>query len=283
MKYQRAPSPLPPRLVRVGDGEEIWELGGSCREAATTFSPPFLHKYHQCRQQSQTCPGSPERVYLYHTARLSIISWCSPWWWLQCDFNKGDRAALSCSLLRVSPKVRGRRGMDPNVLWSSHEWSGHPELPCSSFIWISCLFSQTKRKMKASKPRTSPHSNYFVPWIRFPSESHLFQGGPRTWPLTHGHSERTARPVNDARALERSVQGKGKKPKKKQLPPRSPRQAASWDFRRARREYLWFDLPLLNGSWIGYTEQQQITRSRRFSGCFSWFQAKYGWRRCLSV
>lgn len=59
-----------PRRRRRGD----LRARGSCREAGTTFSLPFLHKYHQCRQQSQTCPGSPERVYLYHTARLSIIS-----------------------------------------------------------------------------------------------------------------------------------------------------------------------------------------------------------------
>lgn len=59
-----------PRRRRRGD----LRARGSCREAGTTSSLPFLHKYHQCRQQSQTCPGSPERVYLYHTARLSIIS-----------------------------------------------------------------------------------------------------------------------------------------------------------------------------------------------------------------
>lgn len=71
------------------------ESSRSCREAATTLSLPFLHKYHQCRQQSRTCPGSPERVYLYHTARLSVISCWYPWWWLQRNFNKRGSALLS--------------------------------------------------------------------------------------------------------------------------------------------------------------------------------------------
>lgn len=126
---------------------------GSCREAATTLSLPFLHKYHQCRQQSRTCPGSPERVYLYHTARLSVISCWYPWWWLQCNVNKRGSALLSDLavmrfLLRVSPKVRGWKRMNPNVLWSCHECSGHPVLSCSSFIWISGFCRKKKKKIK---------------------------------------------------------------------------------------------------------------------------------------
>lgn len=85
------------------------ESSGSCREAATTFSLPFLHKYHQCRQQSRTCPGSPERVYLYHTARLSVISCWYPWWWLQCNFNKRGSALLS-ELADVLPAAHLSKG-----------------------------------------------------------------------------------------------------------------------------------------------------------------------------
>lgn len=43
---------------------------------------------------------------------------------------------LMCFLLRASPKVRGRKCMNPNVLWSCHKCSGHPVLPCFPFIWI---------------------------------------------------------------------------------------------------------------------------------------------------
>lgn len=82
---------------------------GSCREAATTLSLPFLHKYHQCRQQSRTCPGSPERVYLYHTARLSVISCWYPWWWLQCNVNKRGSALLS-DLADALPAARLPKG-----------------------------------------------------------------------------------------------------------------------------------------------------------------------------
>ena len=31
---------------------------GTCREATTTLSLPFLDKYHRWKRQSQTCPGS---------------------------------------------------------------------------------------------------------------------------------------------------------------------------------------------------------------------------------
>lgn len=85
------------------------ESSGSCREAATTLSFPFLHKYHQCRQQSRTCPGSPERVYLYHTARLSVISCWYPWWWLYCNFNNRGSTLLS-DLADVLPAARLSKG-----------------------------------------------------------------------------------------------------------------------------------------------------------------------------
>lgn len=41
------------------------ESSGTCREATTTFSLPFLDKYHQWEQQSQTCPGSLVTAYLF--------------------------------------------------------------------------------------------------------------------------------------------------------------------------------------------------------------------------
>lgn len=84
------------------------EGSGSCREAATTLLP-FLHKYQQCRQQSPTCPGSPERVYLYHTARLSVISCWYPWWRLQCSFNTRGSSLLS-DLADVLPAARLSKG-----------------------------------------------------------------------------------------------------------------------------------------------------------------------------
>lgn len=84
------------------------EGSGSCREAATTLLP-FLHKYQQCRQQSPTCPGSPERVYLYHTARLSVISCWYPWWRLQCGFNTRGSSLLS-DLADVLPAARLSKG-----------------------------------------------------------------------------------------------------------------------------------------------------------------------------
>lgn len=80
----------------------------SCGEAATTLSLPFLHKYHQCRQQRRTCPGSPERVDLYHTARLAVIS-CYPWWWLPCNCN-GRGSALLSDLAEVLPAARLSKG-----------------------------------------------------------------------------------------------------------------------------------------------------------------------------
>lgn len=45
-----------------------------------------------------------------------------------------------CFLLRVSPKVRGRKCPNPNVLRSCHECCGHRVLPCSSFIWTLWFF-----------------------------------------------------------------------------------------------------------------------------------------------
>lgn len=41
------------------------ESSGTCREATTTLSLPFLDKYHQWKQQSQTCPGSLVVAYIF--------------------------------------------------------------------------------------------------------------------------------------------------------------------------------------------------------------------------
>lgn len=65
------------------------ESSGTCREATTTLSLPFLDKYHQWEQQSQTCPGSEVTAYLFvlHTCPLLARG----------AFHSGRSAALTVS------------------------------------------------------------------------------------------------------------------------------------------------------------------------------------------
>lgn len=103
------------------------ESSGTCREATTTFSLPFLDKYHQWEQQSQTCPGSLVTAYLFvlHTCPL-----------LACGIIYSGRSAtltrktlpFSQTFLKYRPaellsKVKGWKLMNVITLWSCHSQS----------------------------------------------------------------------------------------------------------------------------------------------------------------
>lgn len=122
----------------AGDAEEIWELGGA---AGRQRQHSAFHSYINITNVGNRA----EHVRVHPSVFICITQPACPLLAAGildggCSATSTREAPLYCQtwlmrfLLRVSPKVRGWKCMNPNGLWSCHECSGHPVLPCSSFI-----------------------------------------------------------------------------------------------------------------------------------------------------
>lgn len=136
----------------AGDAEEIWELGGA---AGRQRQHSAFHSYINITNVGNRA----EHVRVHPSVFICITQPACPLLAAGildggCSATSTREAPLYCQtwlmrfLLRVSPKVRGWKCMNPNVLWSCHECSGHPVLPCFPFIWISCFCTKKKKKIK---------------------------------------------------------------------------------------------------------------------------------------
>ncbi|KAK1893568.1 ADP-L-glycero-D-manno-heptose-6-epimerase, partial [Dissostichus eleginoides] len=84
-------------MIKQGtqETERRSESSGTCSEATTTLSLPFLDKYHQWKQKSQTCPGE---LHQHLFLQLRLMTECHSW----IELEWGHQREV-CSNLSVTP------------------------------------------------------------------------------------------------------------------------------------------------------------------------------------